>query len=232
MELEYSVDLISDLNLSKTEQFVWTGKPTSLFCIVSGNISSDTKKIREVLEHLGTLYRGVLYIDGQLEHTSIRQHRVRIERLEEICKPLKNVVYMHNHVVVLNGIAFVAVNGWYGKNYTDITLEDSMLISHIQNEDIAYLSKTVRDLQLHGDISKIVVISNSIPSDFLLYSKIPTDFVGMEPGISLVMDTGSKVSHWLYGGPHPIADVVYNGRRFTNNPCIAGQPYWPKRIAL
>lgn len=232
MDLEYSVDLISDLNLSKTEQFDWSGKPTSLFCIVAGNISSDTRKIKETLEHLGTIYRGVLYIDGPLEHTDVSRHEERVERLTELCQPLKNVIYMHNHVVVLNNIAFVGVNGWYGAKVDDRSFEENFIVTNIQNEDLGYLSQTIRNLQLHRDANKIVVISSSLPADAFLYRHFPCDLVGIEPALSLVMDTDHKVTHWLYGGDYPECDTVYNGRRYVNNPKTASQPYWPKRIVL
>ena len=233
MELEYSVDLISDLNLDKSSQFDWTGKPTSLFCVVAGNISSDTSKIKETLEHLGTTYRGVLYIDGHLEHKDITKHSTRVEQLSELCAPIKNVVYMHNHVVVLNHIAFVAVNGWYGKQTEyEGTLEENFVLTGIQNEDIGYLSQTIRNLQLHRDAAKIVVVSNSIPADHFLYQTTPRYFIGVEPALSLVMDTDKKVSHWFYGGNYPHCDTIYNGRRYINNPRMGGQPYWPKRIVI
>ena len=34
-------DIISDLNLSIDDTFTWEDKPTSLYCIVAGNVSND-----------------------------------------------------------------------------------------------------------------------------------------------------------------------------------------------
>lgn len=233
MQLEYSVDLISDLNLTVTDHFDWTGKPTSLFCIVAGNISSDLAVVKNVLTHLGTVYRGVLYIDGPLEHPDIMEYRSKVYKIEQLCKPIKNVVYMHNYVVVLNSIAFVGINGWYGLGVLDLQVEDDGILRQLQGEDVGYLTKTIKSLQLHKDANRIMVISNSLPADYLLYDTTTSSCLdGIEPGISLVMDTDEKVTHWLYGGPHPTADYLYNGRRFVNNPKIKGQPYWPKRIVI
>lgn len=230
MSFEYSVDLISDLNLSKTEQFDWTGKPTSLFCIIAGNLSPDKRKIRESLEHLSTMYRGVFYIDGPNEHHTAFEYEQNVEYITEICKPINNVIYMHNHVVVLNGIAIIAINGWYG-NLAKQTQEENYKISTIQNEDMAYLSTSIRNLQLHKDAQKIVVVSNSIPADYLLFNQ-SNDFLGIEPALALVMDTDKKVTHWLYGGTAIMSDMVHNGRRYVNNPKTGNGPYWPKRILV
>lgn len=231
MGLEYSIDLISDLRLARSDQFDWTGKPTSLFCVVAGNLSADNKKIKETLAHLSTMYRGVFYIDGTLEHRNIFSYEDKIEQLSEICRGINNVIYMHNHVVVLNGVAFVAVNGWYGYQFTG-NMEENYKICSIQNEDLGYLSSTIKNLQLHKDANKIVIISNSIPSDHFLFNNNVNYTTAIEPGLSLVMDTDEKVTHWLYGGQHICVDTKYKGRRFVNNPKIDDQPYWPKRIII
>lgn len=233
MALIYSVDLISDLNLGKTDQFDWTGKPTSLFCIVAGNVSPDYNKVKEVLEHLGSIYRGVFYIDGNLEHPDLTLYEENIKRLTEICKPITNVIYMHNHVIIVNEVAFVGANGWFGKDFEALDEAERLKLDSIQNEDLAYLSNTLRNLQLHRDAKKIVIISNSIPSEHLLYnSNQPEDLHGVEPGLSLIMDTDHKVSHWLYGGTSIVGDLWHDNRRYVNNPMVDGQPYWPKRITI
>lgn len=228
--VELSVDLISDLNLEKSEQFDWTGKPTSLFCAIAGNISNDISRVKETLEHLGSLYRGVFYIDGQTEHKSLLQYDKTVEKLSEICKPLQNVIYMQNHVVVLNNIAFVAINGW--QNYEPKNPEESFLLDGRRNEDLGYLSNSLRNLQLHRDATKIVIISSCIPTEHLFFKKRKFDHDGFEPGLSLIMDTDHKVNHWLYGGTNIVGDFEYNRRRYVNNPKINGQPYWPKRIII
>ena len=232
MSLEFSVDLISDLNLERSEQFDWTGKASSLFCVVAGNVSKDLKKVSEVLEHLGTQYRGVFYIDGSLEHTTISNYENRIEKLTSICKPLQNVIYMHNHVVVLNSIAFVAINGWYTNIPRQLTAEEYYLLDSCRNEDLGYLSNTIKNLQLHRDATKIVVVSSCIPSEHLFYKKYVPSCDGVEPGLALVMDTDHKVSNWLYGGSEIVNDVTFNKRRYVNNPRFKNQPYWPKRIVV
>jgi hypothetical protein len=200
--------------------------------VVAGNISPDLKKVGETLTHLGELYRGVLYIDGSIEHTDPGKYADRIDDIAELCKPINNVIYMHNHVVVLNNIAFIGINGWFGQSSTRESFDDSMVVNAIHNDDISYLSHTIRGLQLHRDAKKIVVVSNSIPSEYFTYGSSSGNWDGIEPGLALSMDTEKKVSHWLYGGNHVVCDTVYGGRRYVNNPRMADQPYWPKRIVI
>lgn len=232
MSIEFSVDLISDLKLDKHDIFDWTGKSTSLFCVIAGNISAESSKIAEVLEHLSTVYRGVFYIDGRLEHTSIRNYENRVKELKKICDRNKNVIYLHEHAVVLNGIAFLAINGWYNSAIKD-NVEDKLLIEEYKNQDVGYLSNSIRSLQLHREVSKIVIISSCIPSEHLLYQHHRKyNFLSPEPGLALVMDTDRKVTHWLYGGVDISTDMVYNRRRYVNNPNFEKAPYWPKKIVI
>lgn len=233
MESGFSVDLISDLNITNTEQFDWTGKPTSLFCVIAGNISHDHDTIRYVLDHLATMYRGIFYIDGALEHYCLENFNSTVEKIGQICQAIPNAVYMHNHVVVLNGIAFVAVNGWYKNSANIQNFEDRDICSGLQKEDLAYLTQTIKSLQNHKDISKIIVISNSIPSEYLNFIQDHNHhLIVYEPGFSLIADISSKVTHWLYSGSDIVNDCILNNRRYVNNPRITNQPYWPKRIML
>lgn len=232
MEIEQSVDLISDLCLDKVDQFDWTGRSTSLFCVVAGNLSDDLQTIKHALEHLSTLYRGVFYIDGSYEHLDLSEYESTIESIQNICKPIKNVVYMHNQVVVLNNIAFIGINGWYNNSPNITCLEDAVRLEEYRTQDLGYLTSSIRNLQLHKDATKIIVVSASVPSNHLMYKDVKLKQDVPEPNLSLIMDTDNKVTHWLYSGTEIISDNVYNRRRYVNNPKIKGQPYWPKRIVI
>lgn len=233
MEFEFSVDLIGDLNLEKTDIYDFTGNATSLFCCVAGNISHDTSITKNVLEQLSTQYRGVFFIDGVKEHNSLKEYDTKIADLASICGPIQNVIYLHNHVVVLNGIAFVGINGWYTNKSKIETLEDLLSLENHRNEDLGYVSTTIKNLQLHGDVKKIIIVSGTVPNENVLYNNVDSYTIeGTEPAISLVMDVERKVTHWLYGGTNVISDVYFNKRRFVNNPKLKNQPYYPKRIAI
>jgi hypothetical protein len=234
MELQFSIDLISDLNLKKSDIFDLTGKPTSLFCVVAGGISDDKEIIKNTLEHLSTIYRGVFYIDGSLEHPNLGDRRHNIEELQNICKAMKNVIYLHNHVVILNHMAFVAINGWHKNNTNVLDLDDYRLVEDYRIEDIGYLSRTIKSLQLHNDAKKIVLISSSVPDHYLLYEKDnDTSIISkLEPSFSLILDTESKITHWVFGGSHLSTDVEIDGKRYINNPKNDSSPYWPKRVVI
>ena len=154
----YYVDLISDLNLTDSDTFDWTGKASSLFCIVAGNVSDDLIILGNTLKQLSENYRGVFFIDGSLEHSNLEDYDSRIQEIKTVCDGIPGVVYMHNHVVILSGVAFVGINGWFGNRKNIDTYEDLEYIDRFASEDIEYLSVTIKNLQVHQDVRKIVVV--------------------------------------------------------------------------
>ena len=118
----YAYDIISDLNLTEESVFNWEGKPTSLYCIVAGNVSSDIHVLYKTIKHLSTLYQGVFFIDGFLENTIIAEKDLVIQEITKIFATIKNAVYLHNNVVIMDGIAIVGVNGWFGNKAIDACL--------------------------------------------------------------------------------------------------------------
>jgi hypothetical protein len=227
----YYVDLISDLNLTETDTFDWSGKASSLFCIVAGNVSSDMTVLGNTLRHLSENYRGVFFIDGSLEHAKLEDYESRIVEIKSLCDAIPGVVYMFNHVVILNGVAFVAVNGWYGNRKHLDTYEDLEYIERYTAEDVEYLSVTIKKLQAHQDVKKIVVVTNSMPSEYLGFNSPKVTFNGhMKPAIGLIFDTNLKVNNWLFGTDDIEVDVVLANRRYVNNPVVPGVLYFPKRV--
>jgi hypothetical protein len=232
MGATFSIDLISDLNLTAEDEFNWEGKPTSLFCSIAGNISRDLTVVRNTLDHLSNFYRGIMYIDGALEHTDLGNYNTRIEQLREICKTMTNVVYMHNHVVILNSVAFISVNGWF-ENHPNINdVQDVIRVEDFRIQDLSFLGSTIKNLQHHRDAKKIIITTSCAPNEHLLFKKPGSKKEIVEPELALAMDTEDKVDVWMYGGTNVIADEITLQHRFVNNPCIPGQPYWPKRILV
>jgi hypothetical protein len=228
------IDIISDLNLKTADDLNWENKPTSLFCVISGGLSKDQSVVIQCLKRLGNIYKGVFYIDGGLESSNINNYNKFVEEVKNFCQTQHNIVYLHNHVVILNGIAILACNGMY-KNYeiSKYTLDERSLIYQYSINDIGYLSSTLTTLQLHPDTSKILIISGSIPFDDLLYQAQDDDLnIKIEPGLALFKDTEFKVTTWIFGGSKLIIDTKINGRRYVNNPCISSKFYWPKRIEI
>ena len=224
-------DIISDLELSYKHKLDWEGKPTSLFCIVAGNVTDDFKVLEETLEHLSAQYHGVFYIDGSREIGSLVLQASKIDQIAKMSSRIKNVVYLHNNVVIVDGIALVAVNGWYG-NYKPIDENDEMRLAYHAHEDQDYLHKTIEKLQLHVDVKKIVIISNCVPCAELFYGEEPNlpDYVGLNS--ALINDTENKIATWVYGSSNKIVDTNINGINYVNNTCFNSNPYWPKRIEV
>jgi hypothetical protein len=232
MKQNLSVDVISDLNLREEDSFDWTDKPTSLFCVIAGGISNNLDKVQSVLEHLSKLYRGVFYIDGSTEHTLLEEYAQNVDTIKNVCDTFTNVVYLHNHVVVLNGVAFVACNGWFKNNPNIENIDDISSLKKLLTTDIAYLSGTIKNLQEHRETKRIVVITSSIPCEELAYRGVTSEEDKLDPAFALISDANSKVKNWVFGGSDLLVDTVINGRRYLNNPYIDGQPYWPKKIEV
>ena len=225
-----SFDIISDLHLSSEDEFSWEGKATSLFCIVAGNISSDLDVVQQVLTYLSTFYQGVFYIDGNVEHDIVENKEKRISELTKIIRKINKTVYLHDNVIIVNGVALVAINGWYGN--TNVLLPfDDLRIAAYRTEDMAYLQSTIKKLQLHLEVSNILVISNCVPDKNLFFGEDEHITDTMSPSICLMSDTEKKVKHWVFGGDK-MADAILNGIRFVSNPCDTSMPYWAKRIEI
>jgi hypothetical protein len=228
--MKIGFDLISDLNLSPEENFNWENKATSLYCIVAGNVSSDLKTIKQTLSHLSKFYQGVFYIPGSLEFSDKHGVQNRLNELKTICSRIRNVILLHNHVVIVDGIAIVGVNGW-STEYNDSTLIDKVVTEVNRNEDLGYLANSIERLQLHVDVKKIIVVSNSIPRAELYYGETPESYNETIPlAQSLVLDKERKITHWVFGTQHKLVDVSIDNINYLNNCYLKDTPYWPKRF--
>lgn len=222
-------DIISDLNLTSQDTFDWEGKPTSLFCIVPGNISSDITVLYKTLKHLSLHYKGVFFIDGSLENPDAHFTDSRIKDLAKIGNVFSNIVYLHNNVVIADGIALIGINGWEEKSTLNTSM-DLFQIKANRYDDIMYLEKTLERLQLHVDIKKIVVVTNCVPSKQLYFNDEYVD--DLFPIDVIYTDTESKLSRWVFGTSDKMVDTVVDGVKFVNNPKHDKNPYYPKRIEI
>jgi hypothetical protein len=227
----FGFDIISDLSLSNEDIFDWTGSPTSLFCIIPGNISNDIKVVRKTLKHLSTVYQGVFYIDGSLETPNIHERDAIVAEIAKSCSTIPNVVYLHNNVVVVDGIALVGINGWYN-NYVCTDISDEFQLKCNRYEDYSYLEKTLEKLQIHVDVKKIILISNCVPSDELYFGESPKNGDDLYPTCSLYKDTEQKIVTWVFGTYNKIVDTVVGNINYVNNGRFDRNPYYPKRIEI
>jgi predicted phosphohydrolase len=229
--MNLTFDIISDLNLTEEDDFNWSDKVTGLFCLVPGNVSSDYNVVRKTLGHLSKLYKGVFYVDGELEHKdNYKLKSENVELLGQICNAMPNVVYLHSSVTVMNGVAVVGVNGWY-KSHKDLELLESGYISSYMYDDLAYLNNTIKKLQLHMEVKDIIIISSSIPDKQLYYGNDKNELDELCLTTCVIADTEKKIKYWAYG-TYEMANANLSGIHFISNPRNSKNPYYAKTINL
>lgn len=260
--MEFSFDLISDLHVETWDSFNWEGQPTSPYCVVAGDVSQDRAKLAETLKHLGSCYQGVFYIDGNDEHRFYLESIGQSYRdLSRYVDKFKNVVFMQDNVVVVNGVAVLACNGWWGFDF-DPTIDFDQTVSWFNNRyginhsvapvianmamtDAAYLRNSVRKLQMHRDVKAIVIVTHTVPNPLLIshdlelenhYRFNTTGNAHLQ--IALDEDSENKIKAWCFGHYHRSVDRIINGIRYVNNCRGRGNTdwcqhaYYPKRITI
>lgn len=260
--MTFAFDLISDLHVDTWDKFDWVGQPTSPYCIVAGDVGRDWEQVAETLEHLGKQYAGVFYIDGNDEHRYyLEDLENSYQGLEQAISGIKNVVYMQDNVVIINGIAIIATNGWWGYNfdesldpeqsqtwfeeYTQIPSSSAAAITGVAYRDAAYIINSVNKLQKQKDVQKIIIVSHTVPAPCLIEHDIDlanTDrfnTMGNHHILgALEEDTENKIRAWCFGHYHRSVDRVLNNVRYVSNPRGRGNtpwsqsPYYPKRIEI
>ena len=164
--MEFSFDLISDLHVETWDNFDWTGQATSPYCVIAGDVSQDRRRLVETLKHLGNCYQGVFFIDGNDEHRNYLEHLGQsYYELSRYVDKFKNVVFMQDNVVIINGVAFVACNGWFSFSLNPkidfnqtvawfnarygVSASVAATIASMALTDAAYLRNSIRKLQMH-----------------------------------------------------------------------------------
>ena len=244
--MSLAFDLISDLHLETwTGEFDWTGQPTSPVCVVAGDISSDPRIVRNCLKHLSNCYAAVFYIDGNDEHR-YRFHELgqSYQELARSVNRLNRVTYLQDNVVVIDGVAVIGTNGWWGYDLDESIDRDHCKqhmvdwyakiipdkeinpeeLSDLSRRDVAYLVNSVQRLQTHNDVKKIVIVTHTVPGANLIKHDIDlsgtTQFNHMGNRLMHLVhtnDTEKKISHWCFGHYHGSVDQTINGIRFVNN---------------
>ena len=183
--MQFTFDLISDLHVETWDDFDWTHQATSPYCVVAGDVSKDRKLLAETLKHLGECYQGVFFIDGNDEHRdSLDNLGQSYKDLRRYVDKFKNVVFMQDNVVVVNGVAFLAVNGWWSFDLDPTISQEQTVdwfharygvsdnvapqITSMALNDAAYLHHSIKKLQTHQDVKSIVIVSHTVPSASLI----------------------------------------------------------------
>ena len=229
--MKIGFDVISDLNLEPDEHFDWDGKATSLYCIIAGNISNDLRTIHQILLHLSHFYQGVFYTAGSLEYEGVSNIETRTNEILNITKTIRNVAYLHNHVVIIDGVAILGTNGWLIDEFSHTLLPT--MIENERYQDLGYLSNSLEKLQLHLDVKKILIVTHSAPGYELFFGEEPEEIYSIPPlKLSLIKDLEGKVTHWIYGQYNKSVDIELDGINYINNSYYKRNPYWAKRIEV
>ena len=260
--MQFNFDLISDLHVETWDSFDWIGQATSPYCIIAGDVARDRDQLRQTLKHLGECYQGVFYIDGNDEHRySLDSLGSSYKFLNRTLDDIPNVIYLQDNVVIVNGVAILATNGWWSYDFDpaldydqsqmwyqdrmNITMSSADAITTLAFNDATYMINSVRKLQTHQDVRAIVIVTHTVPAPWIVNHDI--DLVDTwrfncmgNPHMQLLLDEDSenKIHTWCFGHYHKPVDRMFSGIRYVNN-CRGRSDtewcqsvYYPKRITV
>jgi UDP-2,3-diacylglucosamine pyrophosphatase LpxH len=239
-------DLISDLHLETWDEPInFTGLATSPVCVVAGDVARDHAQVKQFLRHLSDCYAAVFYIDGNDEHRfQLDDLGASYARLNQSIRRIPRVTYLQDNVVVIDGVAILGTNGWWGFDLDEsIDVEGSQqwmknryetqepeftispqMILDASRTDAAYLVSSVQKLQTHQDVKKIVIVTHTVPEAELIQHDIDLahkyDFNCMGNRLMHLVhtnDTERKIHTWCFGHYHGSVDRTLNGIRYVNN---------------
>jgi len=260
--MQFSFDLISDLHVNSVDQFNWEGQATSSICVVAGDVGRCRDLTLKTLENISGCYRAVFYIDGNDEHRNQMEFLdVSYAELTGQLNKIPNLIYLQDQVIVIDGVAIVATNGWWGydfdpnqdydltknwyahkENITDYAANNIQIFAL---NDAAYLINSVKRLQTHQNVKKIVVVTHTVPLPVLIEHDpelIDTSRFNIMGNRYMQQvldaDTENKIHTWCFGHYHGSIDQMYNNVRYVNNcrgradTSYYKSVYYPKRIVV
>lgn len=260
--MSFAFDLISDIHAETWPDFDWTAQATSPYCVVAGDVARDRTLVINTLRHLGSCYQAVFYVDGNDEH---RYHyddlTASYADLVNKLRKVPNVVFLQDNVVVVDGVAILGTNGWWTYDLDpNIDAEQTSLwfqsqcrvpasvakiTGRMATTDASYMTSSVKRLQTHNDVRKIVCVTHTVPlanliahdiglADTLRFNTMGNSFMNR----ALSADTNNKIHTWCFGHYHGSVDQIRQGVRFVNNCRGRGDTEWrqyvyhPRRIVI
>jgi hypothetical protein len=241
-------DLVSDLHIDawpNSEQIPWVGLPTSLICVVAGDVSSNPDYTLLELTRLSVVYKHIIFIDGNNEHrfnnySSVVPMQQYLHA--QISRHFTNVTYLYDKVAIVNNVAFIGANGWWTYDYgepdyssaecrndfeiaagTYSGVSESLL--HVAEEDAEFLCFNLNKLQYQNNIQDIVLVTHTVPNRQLIsknWNMKGTYYQGtvgntlMETVLDY--DYQGKVKAWCFGHCHDETDKMIGDVRFVSNP--------------
>ena len=157
---------------------------------------------------------------------------------------LNRVTYLQDNVIVIDGVAILGTNGWWGYDLDETVNRDDCKqhmidwyakkmpghemnpeeLSDLSRRDVAYLVNSVQRLQTHNDVKKIVIVTHTVPGANLIKHDInlsgTTQFNHMGNRLMHLVHTNDserKINTWCFGHYHGRVDQMVNGIRFVNN---------------
>jgi len=260
--MSFAFDLISDLHLETWPDFDWTDQATSPFCVVAGDICRDRELLLTTLRHLTHNYQAVFYVDGNDEHRwTLDDLNGSYDTLYRELSQIPNLVYLQDNVVVIDGVAILATNGWFSYDF-DLKLDVDQVqqwakeqyklsdlallnIRKMANVDSQYMTQSIKRLQTHRDVKKIVCVTHTVPDpslishDIDLSGQMRFNVMGNRYMMqALAADTENKIHTWCFGHYHGSVDQTRSGIRFVNNcrgrgnTAYSKHVYHPQRIII
>jgi hypothetical protein len=111
--------------------------------------------------------------------------------------------------------------------------------------DATYMIASIKRLQTHNDVKKIVCVTHTVPDYNLVSHDIDLDNTHRLNCMgnrymteALSQDTENKIHTWCFGHYHGSVDRMLNGIRYVNNCRGRGDTqhrnhvYYPKRIEI
>ena len=255
--MSFCFDLISDLHLETwPAPFEWSHRATSPVCVVAGDIARDHDTVVATLTHLGRCYQAVFYIDGNEEH-SHHWHDLAgsYALLQRRLAAVPNVVYLHDNVAVIDGVAILGTNGWWGFDLSEYIDRDQTMawykekwagdisdttLQHIRRmseADAAYMWASVGRLQHHTDVDHVVMVTHTVPDARLIDHDIELEgtwrfnCMGNRGMIDvLANDSHGKIHTWCFGHYHRSVDQIRDQVRFVNNCQGRAHTAWSQHV--
>lgn len=258
----FNFDLISDIHRETWPNFDWDGQPTAPYCIVAGDVAKDRALVIDTLERLSEVYQGVFYIDGNDEHKDYAEELGQsYAELNDLIKAMPKVVYMQDNVVIINGVAIVATNGWWTYDFDPfLELNQSILwvqeqdnisqsaainINGVGYNDAGYMANGVQKLQTHRDVKAIIMVTHTVPRAEIIQHDLElidtwrfNSMGNSHMTNALREDLENKIKIWCFGHYHRPVDTMIDGIRYVSNPRGRGNTpysqiaYYPKRISV
>lgn len=252
--MSLTFDLISDLHVDTHKEFSWEGQPTSTVAIVAGDMGADRTQVFRALRKLGQEYQAVFYIDGNEEHRHQRENlgQSYVDLHRRILRVPK-VIYLQDNVVVIDGVAILGTNGWWGFDFDpdvdpvesaawyaakeNISEQTVHMIRTLAENDARYMTSSIKRLQAHGDVKKIVIVTHTVPDPDLvshdpqLHKSLRFNVMGNRYMMqALAADTEHKIHTWCFGHYHGRVDQTRGGIRFVNNCRGRGDGPWHQHV--